>query len=64
MRLKFYEKLINSLEKVETVTLDEKHDKSDAIVAITGIIRDRGLRVNWVKGKWKVTEPEPLPEKK
>lgn len=64
MRLKFYEKLINSLEKVETVTLDEKHDKADAIVAVTQIIRERGLRVNWVKNKWKVTENEPFPKKK
>jgi len=63
MRLKFYEKMINSLEKVETVTLVEKHDKSDAIVAITAIIRERGLRVNWVNGKWKVTEPEIVVKK-
>jgi uncharacterized Ntn-hydrolase superfamily protein len=58
MRLKFYEKLINSLEKVETVTLDEKNDKSAAIIAVTKIIRDRELRVNWIKNKWKVTEKE------
>lgn len=56
MNLKFYEKLINSLEKVETVTLDEKHDKADAIVAITSIIAQRGGSVTWDKKKWKVTE--------
>lgn len=56
MRLSFYEKLINSLEKVETVTLDEKHDKADAIVAITNIIGKRGGSVVWDKKKWKVTE--------
>lgn len=56
MKLSFYEKLINSLEKVETVTLEEKNDKADAIVAITRIIAKRDGSVFWNKTKWKVTE--------
>ena len=64
MRLSFCNKLINSIEKIETVTLDEKHDKADTIIAITAIIRARGFRVNWIKGKWKVTEQEEIKTKK
>ena len=60
MRTSFCNKLINSIEKIETLTLDEKHDKQDAIKAITDIIRARGFRVNWIKGKWKVTEQEEI----
>jgi hypothetical protein len=56
MTLKFYNKLINSLEKVETVTHEEKLDKADAIAAITSIIAKRGGSVVWNKNKWKVTE--------
>ena len=56
MRLSFYEKLINSLEKVESITLDERQDKSDAIVAISQIIRKRGGTVTWNKTKWSVKE--------
>lgn len=55
MRNSFYEKLINSLEKVPTVTLDEKNDKADAIVAISQIIGKRGGAVTWNKTKWKVS---------
>ena len=58
MRTKFYEKLINSLEKVETVTLDEKNDKADVIVAVTAIIAKQGGSVTWDKKKWKVTEAD------
>jgi len=64
MRLSFLNKLINSIEKVEAITLDEKHDKAEAIISITKIIRARGFRVNWIKGKWKVSEYESLPIKK
>jgi DNA-directed RNA polymerase subunit RPC12/RpoP len=56
MTIKFYTKLINSIEKIDTVTLDEKHDKADTIIAITKIISKRGGSVHWVKGKWKVAE--------
>ena len=61
MTLKFYNKLINSLEKVETVTHEEKLDKADAIVAITAIIAKRGGAVVWNKTKWKVTEAAQSP---
>jgi len=56
MKLSFYEKLINSIEKFEAITMDEKHDKADAIVAITKIILKRGGSVVWNKKKWKVTD--------
>jgi hypothetical protein len=63
MRLSFYNKLINSLEKVEAVTLEEKNDKAAALVAICGIIRKRDpenqISVTWNKTKWKVAEYLP-----
>ncbi len=63
MTLKFYNKLINSVEKIPTVTLEEKLDKAETIVAISKIIHERGGKVTWVKGKWKV-EYAPFPGKK
>lgn len=58
MRNSFYEKLINSLDKIPTVTLDEKNDKADAIIAVTRIIRKRSKKasVKWNGKKWKVSE--------
>jgi hypothetical protein len=61
MTLSFYNKLINSLEKVETVTHEEKQDKADAIDAIISIIVKRGGAVTWNKTKWKVTEAVKSP---
>lgn len=61
MRPKFYEKMLNSLEKVETITHQEKIDKADAIVAITQIVGKHNCSVTWNKNKWKVT---PLESKK
>lgn len=51
----FYEKMINAVEKVPTVTLQEKIDKSDTIVAISQLIGSRGFHVKWNKKKWVVT---------
>lgn len=56
MRNSFYEKLINSLDKIPSVTFDEKADKADAIVAVSQIIRKRGGSVRWNGKKWKVSE--------
>jgi hypothetical protein len=56
MKLSFYTKLINSLERVEVTTIDERQDKSAAIANVTNIIINRGGSVTWDKTKWKVTK--------
>jgi hypothetical protein len=55
-RIKFHEKLINSIEKIDTITLEEKNDKAEAITSIARIIGARGLSVYWKKNKWVVAE--------
>lgn len=52
---KFFEKMINAVEKVQHVTLDEKIAKADTIVAISQIIGKHNMHVTWNKTKWKVT---------
>lgn len=58
MRTSFYEKILNSIEKTETINLEEKNDKSNLIIDITKTIRkrDSNVSVKWdlKKKKWKV----------
>jgi len=56
MRIKFYENLLNSIDKVETVTLEEKNDKSALIVSVIDMIRSKGVSVTWNKKKWVIKE--------
>jgi len=54
-RISFYEKMINAVDKIPTVTQEEKIDKADTIVAISQVIRKRDCGVKWNGKKWKVT---------
>ena len=49
---KVYSKLINNIEKVQTITLQEKIAKSDAIMAIASILGKLNISCKWHKGKW------------
>lgn len=51
---KFYQKLINAIDKIETVGLDEKNDKADLIIELSRKIGKRGMSCVWNKGKWNV----------
>ncbi len=50
----FYEKMINAVEKIPTVTHQEKIDKADTITAISQLTGSRGYNVKWNGKKWKV----------
>jgi hypothetical protein len=56
MRVKFYEDLVNAIDKVSPVTLDEKHDKTAAMSAVTQVITARGGELKWNGKKFIVIE--------
>lgn len=56
MRTEFYQELLNSIDKVRTVTLDEKNAKADVMIKVVDEIRKRDdCSVVWNKNKWVVT---------
>lgn len=50
----FYEKMLNSIEKIPTVTQQEKIDKADTITAIAQLAGSRGNNIKWNGKRWKL----------